>query len=65
VGRPPLKKTNGAGGSASAPSTNFLTAAEQRAQATKDEKKSQEDPFSFLFDIRDVRCHSSYPQSFQ
>ncbi|KAI0251081.1 muts domain V-domain-containing protein [Lactifluus subvellereus] len=51
--RPSLKKSHAAGGSASASSNNFLTAAEQRAQATKDGKKSQEDPFSFLLDVRD------------
>jgi hypothetical protein len=55
AGRPPLKKTHGTGGSAST-SSNFLTAAEQRAQATKEEKKSQDDPFSFLLDVRDVGC---------
>lgn len=63
VGRPSLKKTHGTNGSASVSTTNFLTAAEQRAQTTKDEKKSQEDPFSFLLDIRDVRCCSSDLQS--
>ncbi|KAI0295767.1 muts domain V-domain-containing protein [Russula brevipes] len=52
-GRPPLKKAHGTNGSASASASNFLTAAEQRAQATKDGKKSQEDPFSFLLDVRD------------
>ncbi|KAI0266519.1 muts domain V-domain-containing protein [Gloeopeniophorella convolvens] len=51
--RPSLKKAPAAGASASASSSNFLTAAERRAQASKDEKKSQEDPFSFLTDIRD------------
>lgn len=54
IGRPSFKKTLGASGSANASTTNFLTAAEQRAQATKDGKKSQEDPFSFLLDVRDV-----------
>lgn len=54
TGRPSLKKTFGAGGSANVSTNNFLTAAEQRAQATKDVKKSQEDPFSFLLDVRDV-----------
>ena len=54
IGRPSLKKTLGAGGSANASTTNFLTAAEQRAQATKDGKKAQDDPFSFLLDVRDV-----------
>lgn len=56
IGRPSLKKTLGASGSANASTSNFLTAAEQRAQATKDGKKSQEDPFSFLLDVRDVWC---------
>lgn len=56
AGRPSLKKAHGAGGSASTPTNNFLTAAEQRAQAMKEEKKSQEDPFSFLSDVRDVGC---------
>jgi hypothetical protein len=49
--RPSLKKASGSG---NASTNNFLTAAEQRAQATKDEKKSQDDPFSFLQDVRDV-----------
>ncbi|GJE94869.1 MutS family DNA mismatch repair protein [Phanerochaete sordida] len=31
----------------------FLTAAEQRQQAQKEEKKSGEDPFDFLLDVRD------------
>jgi hypothetical protein len=56
AGRPSLKNTHGAGGSANTSANNFLTAAEQRAQATKEEKKSQDDPFSFLLDIRDVGC---------
>jgi hypothetical protein len=51
-----LKNAHGAGGSASASANNFLTAAEQRAQAMKEEKKSQEDAFSFLLDVRDVGC---------
>ena len=54
AGRPSLKKTLGASGSANASTATFLTAAEQRAQATKDGKKSQEDPFSFLLNVRDV-----------
>lgn len=54
IGRPSLTKTLGAGGSVNASTTNFLTAAEQRAQATKDEKKTQDDPFYFLLDVRDV-----------
>jgi hypothetical protein len=56
AGRPSLKNTHGAGGSANASANNFLTAAEQRAQAMKEEKKSQDDPFSFLLDVRDVGC---------
>jgi DNA mismatch repair protein MSH6 len=56
AGRPSLKNAHGAGGSASASANNFLTAAEQRAQAMKEEKKSQEDAFSFLLDVRDVGC---------
>ncbi|KAH9003357.1 DNA mismatch repair protein Msh6 [Lactarius hatsudake] len=51
--RPSLKKAQPANSSANASTNNFLTAAERRAQATKDEKKSQEDPFSFLLDVRD------------
>jgi hypothetical protein len=31
-----------------------LTAAEQREQGKKNEKKSTEDPYSFLQDVRDV-----------
>ncbi|RPD75422.1 DNA mismatch repair protein Msh6 [Lentinus tigrinus ALCF2SS1-7] len=34
-------------------SSTFLTAAEQRARKQKEEKKSTEDPFSFLVDVRD------------
>jgi hypothetical protein len=52
--RPSLKNVHGASGSTSTSANNFLTAAEQRAQAMKEEKKSQEDPFSFLLDVRDV-----------
>ncbi|KAI0630999.1 DNA mismatch repair protein Msh6 [Trametes polyzona] len=46
--RPPLKKEGSSRGAA-----GFLTAAEQRALKQKDEKKSTEDPFSFLVDVRD------------
>ena len=35
-------------------SNNFLTAAEQREKNKKSEKKSTEDPFEFLKDVRDV-----------
>ena len=31
----------------------FLTAAEQRTQQQKEDKKSAEDPFEFLQDVRD------------
>ncbi|KAF8259998.1 muts domain V-domain-containing protein [Lactarius quietus] len=51
--RSSLKKANAASGAGNASTNNFLTAAEQRAQATKEEKKSQEDAFSFLLDVRD------------
>ena len=33
----------------------FLTAAEQRAKDRKTEKKTADDPFEFLRDVRDVR----------
>ncbi|KAI9069848.1 DNA mismatch repair protein Msh6 [Trametes sanguinea] len=46
--RPPLKQESSSKGASS-----FLTAAEQRALKQKDEKKSSEDPFSFLIDVRD------------
>ncbi|EGO03735.1 hypothetical protein SERLA73DRAFT_119383 [Serpula lacrymans var. lacrymans S7.3] len=49
--RPQLK--NNTGGSSAGGSNLFLTAAEQRAQEKKTEKKSAEDPFSFLVDVRD------------
>ena len=35
--------------------SNFLTAAEQRENDKKTEKKTTEDPFEFLRDVRDVR----------
>ena len=59
--RPTLKKAHAVSGSASASANNFLTAAEQRAQVTKEEKKSQDDPFSFLLDIKDVCIHVDFP----
>ena len=46
----------GAGGSSS-----FLTAAERREKAKKDEKKAEETPYSFLQDIKDV---STFPAFF-
>ena len=55
--RPPPKKsqssaanTAGTGGG----SNSFLTAAEKRALDKKSEKKSADDPFEFLKDVRDV-----------
>ena len=48
LARPALKKDNSSKGGKS-----FLTAAEQRAQQQKAEKKSNEDAFSFLQDVRD------------
>jgi hypothetical protein len=56
-----LKKAHPVSGSASASTNNFLTAAEQRTQATKDGKKSQEDPFYFLLDVKDVWIHLDFP----
>ncbi|KAI0367675.1 DNA mismatch repair protein Msh6 [Pilatotrama ljubarskyi] len=46
--RPPLNKEASSKGASS-----FLTAAEQRALKQKDEKKSAENPYSFLLDVRD------------
>ena len=47
--RPALKKDASSKGG----STSFLTAAEQRARQQKEDKKSTEDPFSFLVDPKD------------
>lgn len=47
--RPPLKKSGSKKGS----SNLFLTAAEQRTQQQKEDKKSTEDPFDFLQDVKD------------
>lgn len=47
--RPPLKKSGSKKGS----SNLFLTAAEQRTQQQKEDKKSTEDPFDFLLDVKD------------
>lgn len=57
--RPPLKKDKSGGANTSASgagggSNSFLTAAEQRALDKKSEKKSAEDAFEFLKDVRDV-----------
>ncbi|KZT71945.1 DNA mismatch repair protein Msh6 [Daedalea quercina L-15889] len=46
--RPALKKENSSKGA-----NNFLTVAEQRAQQQKADKKSSEDPFSFLQEVKD------------
>ncbi|KAF9233196.1 muts domain V-domain-containing protein [Melanogaster broomeanus] len=51
--RPVLQKTATEASNASGGSSLFLTAAEQRAQDKKIEKKTAEDPFSFLLDVRD------------
>ena len=48
--RPSLKS----GKSSESGSNMFLTAAEQRASEKKTDKKSGEDPFDFLQDVRDV-----------
>lgn len=49
--RPALQQNvSSAGGSG----YSFLTAAEQREQGKKDDKKSTEDPYSFLLNIMDV-----------
>lgn len=48
------KKSNAADGTSSNGFT-MLTAAEQRAQGKKDEKKAAESPYGFLAEIRDVR----------
>ncbi|KAI0319317.1 muts domain V-domain-containing protein [Amylostereum chailletii] len=47
--RPPLNKGSTTGSS----NNTFLTAAEQRAQATKSDKKSHDDAFSFLVNPKD------------
>ncbi|GBE83778.1 DNA mismatch repair protein [Sparassis crispa] len=49
--RLPLKKGGGSEGGVG--SDSFLTAAERRAQQQKAEKKSTEDPFAFLADVKD------------
>ncbi|KAL0959723.1 hypothetical protein HGRIS_011415 [Hohenbuehelia grisea] len=49
--RPSMAKSSSAGGSSG--SGLFLTAAEQREQGRKDEKKAAEDAYSFLLDVKD------------
>ncbi|KAH7923446.1 DNA mismatch repair protein Msh6 [Leucogyrophana mollusca] len=51
--RPSLKKNTDVGGSLGGNGSLFLTAAEQRTQEKKTEKKAAEDPFSFLIDPKD------------
>ncbi|KAL5499193.1 MSH6 [Sanghuangporus vaninii] len=51
--RPALKKLQSSEAGRSGGSNSFLTAAEQRARNKKEGKKSQEDPFDFLRDVRD------------
>ncbi|KIM91619.1 hypothetical protein PILCRDRAFT_810908 [Piloderma croceum F 1598] len=51
--RPSLKKGDTGASSGGGNSFAFLTAAEQREQGKKNEKKSTEDPYSFLQDVRD------------
>lgn len=53
----PAKHTSSAGGG----SYSFLTAAEQREQDKKDQKKDDESPYGFLLDIKDV---SAFVESF-
>jgi len=48
---------NGVGDSSS---LSFLTAAERREKAKKDEKKAEETPYSFLQDIKDVCPFSAF-----
>jgi len=43
--------------------SGFLTSAERREQGKKDEKKSNEDPYSFLQNVKDVRFCSQSQQS--
>ncbi|KAF8556832.1 DNA mismatch repair protein Msh6 [Imleria badia] len=49
----PTKKPLAENASANSVTSHFLTAAEQRTQEKKTEKKAAEDPFSFLVDVRD------------
>lgn len=52
--RPTLRKAPAENSSAGNGTSLFLTAAEQRTQNKKTEKKAAEDPFSFLVDVKDV-----------
>ena len=55
VKRPPIKPSGYSVSTSEHGSNSFLTAAEQREKNKKTEKKSGEDPFDFLKDVRDVR----------
>jgi DNA mismatch repair protein MSH6 len=61
--RPGLKRS-GTGSKAETTGSGsfaFLTAAEQRMQEKKDDKKAGEDAFSFLQDVKDVRILYPHP----
>ncbi|KAF9264277.1 DNA mismatch repair protein Msh6 [Marasmius fiardii PR-910] len=49
----PLKRSNMGASAQQNPSVSFLTAAERREQAKKDEKKAAENPYAFLLDVKD------------
>jgi len=51
--RPSLNKASVGGSNAGG--ISFLTAAEQREQGKKNDKKAAEDPYSFLQEVKDVR----------
>ena len=53
-GRPALKKIQSGDTAPSGGNNSFLTAAERRAKERKEDKKTAEDPFEFLRDVRDV-----------
>jgi len=53
--KPSLKKGGTGASSGGASGFSFLTAAEQREQGKKNEKKATDDPYSFLQDVRDAR----------
>jgi DNA mismatch repair protein MSH6 len=61
--RPALKKGSTGASSGGGGGLSFLTAAEQREQGKKKDKKSAEDPYSFLQDVRDVRSFLYLPWS--
>lgn len=55
MAKPSLKKGGVGDSSGGGNSFSFLTAAEQREQGKKNEKKAAEDPYAFLQGVRDVR----------